>query len=469
MGVASNGGGYRTTTHPYKLNFQYSSTVQHLPSLQITKSPYHFVPISDIIGGGYDTDYLSDVIGVLTGVGSERELEKNGATTKLNVIALEAEGFKIQCTLFGNYCDELNNFIAAGDVQNAVVIIQLAKVKNFQDKVHLQNCMACTRLIFNPNCEEARVLRNRFADSGDSPSPLTLTQICAEPRVSTLEEFMYNTPRTTIQGLKDATTDSLFVVLGTIKKNLNPETFWYTSCSCSKAVIPDSGLHFCEKCDRHVPRVFPRFCIKVRVLDNTDCGSFVIFDNDASLLFRKTCQDVLDSIPRGSPVGFLPNEVAGLVDQTLLFKVETKAKFNMRFEQSFRVRKICKDANVITEFKKKWDTEDASFSKSSNENASLSTLMDKGKQLLLEGPSDGLSQDIVCLSSPNPMLKGNVGEGSDSIKEDLMTKFGQAVQSGDDKTPTVKEVKRSSPTNQDEEDMDLPLKLLKRSIKIEKL
>jgi hypothetical protein len=50
-----------------------------------------------------------------------------------------------------------------------------------------------------------------------------------------------------------------------------------------------------------------------------------------------------------------------------------------------------------------------------------------------------------------------------------MTKFGQAVQSGDDKTPTVKEVKRSSPTNQDEEDMDLPLKLLKRSIKIEKL
>jgi hypothetical protein len=33
-----------------------------------------------------------DVIGVLTGVGSERELEKNGGTTKLNVIALEAEG-----------------------------------------------------------------------------------------------------------------------------------------------------------------------------------------------------------------------------------------------------------------------------------------------------------------------------------------------------------------------------------------
>ena len=58
MGVTSNGGGYRTTTHPFKLNFQYSSVVQHLPNLRITTSPYKFVPISDIVGGGYDTDYL---------------------------------------------------------------------------------------------------------------------------------------------------------------------------------------------------------------------------------------------------------------------------------------------------------------------------------------------------------------------------------------------------------------------------
>jgi hypothetical protein len=60
--------------------------------------------------------------------------------------------FKIQCTLFGNYCDELNNFIAAGDVQNAVVIIQLAKVKNFQG-LKLLNLLIfvliCTCLLIN--------------------------------------------------------------------------------------------------------------------------------------------------------------------------------------------------------------------------------------------------------------------------------------------------------------------------------
>jgi hypothetical protein len=39
------------------------------------------------------SNVISDVIGILTGVGTEREVtNQNGSTTKLNVIALEAEG-----------------------------------------------------------------------------------------------------------------------------------------------------------------------------------------------------------------------------------------------------------------------------------------------------------------------------------------------------------------------------------------
>jgi len=35
---------------------------------------------------------FEDVMGVLTGVGIERELQRNGKTRKLNVICLEADG-----------------------------------------------------------------------------------------------------------------------------------------------------------------------------------------------------------------------------------------------------------------------------------------------------------------------------------------------------------------------------------------
>jgi hypothetical protein len=64
--------------------------------------------------------------------------------------------------------------------------------------------------------------------------------------------------------------------------------------------------------------------------------------------------------------GGLPPQIGGMVDKTWLFKVETKPSFNPRFEQSFRVRKICTDEDIINQFKEKWDKEDATFIKNSN-------------------------------------------------------------------------------------------------------
>jgi replication factor A1 len=58
LGVSNNGGAYRTTRHPYKMNFQFNSFVQRLTNFDISKSPFHFVPISEIVSPSYDTDYL---------------------------------------------------------------------------------------------------------------------------------------------------------------------------------------------------------------------------------------------------------------------------------------------------------------------------------------------------------------------------------------------------------------------------
>jgi hypothetical protein len=38
---------------------------------------------------------------------------------------------------------------------------------------------------------------------------------------------------------------------------------------------------------------FIRFCINVRVMDNTDSANFVIFDKDASSLFDMSCADMV--------------------------------------------------------------------------------------------------------------------------------------------------------------------------------
>lgn len=36
--------------------------------------------------------FVVDVVGLLTGVGTERQIERNGVKTKLNVISLEEDG-----------------------------------------------------------------------------------------------------------------------------------------------------------------------------------------------------------------------------------------------------------------------------------------------------------------------------------------------------------------------------------------
>jgi hypothetical protein len=48
----------------------------------------------------------------------------------------------------------------------------------------------------------------RLAETPDTPSPISLTQLLPEPKVDPKDEFLYNTPRTTMQGLKDASTVS---------------------------------------------------------------------------------------------------------------------------------------------------------------------------------------------------------------------------------------------------------------------
>jgi hypothetical protein len=100
-------------------------------------------------------------------------------------------------------------------------------------------------------------------------------------------------------------------------------------------------------------------------MDDTANAVFVIFDRDATLLFNRSCADMLQTVA-GAAEGAVPPEISGLVNRTFLFKVECKTAFSPRFEQSFRVRKICTDDVIINQFKAKWAHEEAIFLKNAN-------------------------------------------------------------------------------------------------------
>jgi len=55
--------------------------------------------------------------------------------------------------------------------------------------------------------------------------------------------------------------ENTFVVLATIKHIVANDEWWYTACLCNKVIYPDSKMFFCEKCNKHVMKVQPRYSL----------------------------------------------------------------------------------------------------------------------------------------------------------------------------------------------------------------
>ncbi|WJX40298.1 hypothetical protein P8452_27788 [Trifolium repens] len=151
----------------------------------------------------YDTNYLYDIMGKLTGVGIQKEYERNGLKTKMVAIQLDYDGFKFKVTLFGPYVDELNAFVAAGKTENTIVVVLMAKIKIWQGSATIQNSFNSTKLLFNPEFISVNDLKKRMLEKNDSPSP-DICLIHDSNGLSEEEDFLKVTSRITIEGLKES-------------------------------------------------------------------------------------------------------------------------------------------------------------------------------------------------------------------------------------------------------------------------
>ncbi|QCD86481.1 Nucleic acid-binding [Vigna unguiculata] len=100
----------------------------------------------------------------------------------------------------------------------------------------------------------------------------------------------------------------------------------------------------------NVPMFVFRYKLRLCVIDAIDSTTFVVFDRDASAMWKKSCSDILDLQDKNIVVGNLPKEFEVLIGKTYLFKVECENDYNSKFDQSFRVKKVCMDEKVIESF-----------------------------------------------------------------------------------------------------------------------
>ncbi|XP_058773373.1 uncharacterized protein LOC131647495 [Vicia villosa] len=336
-----------TTKHQFKLNFQSSTVVTNFFDDLITVSPYSFVSFLEIVGK-IDMDYLIDVVVILSAVGRERVYERNGVTTKFNVIELQSDGMKLDYTLFGPYVDELDAYLKSGNTDPVVVLAQYLKVKLYNGKIQMQNAMNCTKLLFNPKTPEADSLK--LNDNIGSPTQ-SFSYMKDASEMSLEEDFLNLSQRKTIEELKDCQDNMVCVVLGTIKHVSGGNDWWYAACVCNKGVVVDSRRLFCPKCDKHIWTIIPRFRVKLRVIDETDSATFVLFDRNCYFLTEMTCSDLIAEMDREEEPTIVAKVIGGFVDQTFLFKIDVKNDVSSGYEQSFRVKKVCAGKDIISKFK----------------------------------------------------------------------------------------------------------------------
>ncbi|XP_057420829.1 uncharacterized protein LOC130714874 [Lotus japonicus] len=245
----------------------------------------------------------ANVIGSLTAISTEVEFSRNGVPTKMIQIEITSGGPHTICVLFGEYVEELNAFLQAGNISNVVVVLLLAKLRTFQGEIQLQNAFNCSKLLFNPDHPDVVCLQKSLAENNET-SNQTLSQITDLSRPLVEDEFLKLYPRTTISGLVDCKTyyqRTIFIVLGSIEEIVNPDDWSYKACKCNKSVKHNEG----------------------RIHD---------FNFEGFAIIQKSAKDVEANVVKGGDKLSIPQEIRDIMHKQFLFKVEAKEDFGGEYK-----------------------------------------------------------------------------------------------------------------------------------------
>ncbi|XP_057433924.1 uncharacterized protein LOC130726638 [Lotus japonicus] len=204
--------------------------------------------------------------------------------------------------------------------------------------------MNATILLWNPPppIVEAVTIRDGLALHGiEADMPLAESEDDDDVHILTQEEeFLTLYPRKDLKELNETEEDGVFTVVARVTSLAEGEKWWYSACSCHKAVTTEDGTFYCSGCRKPLLSVTPRLKLKVEVEDAFDCGTFVIFGTDCQLLLNKSCKELVMISKAKSPYEY-PAEIETIIGRELLFKAEKSIGHGTKFDDSYKVKKIC--------------------------------------------------------------------------------------------------------------------------------
>ncbi|XP_072058245.1 uncharacterized protein [Arachis hypogaea] len=208
------------------------------------------------------------VMGLLTAKGDIVEFSKNGKKSIYIVVELDDMQDKgtITCTLWEEFATMQDN-----PTIEYILIIQFAKFNFlricFASALGVSNTNYNSILYINLDLKEVKDFRQSFIIGNDQCKNV-LTQIPSHMSYSLEDDMLNRTPCKPICEIKELTEVSYYYLI------ING---WYKGCKlCDRALKEEESSFYCMFCDLFPNTHVHRFCVQLRVSDDTDNASFVI-------------------------------------------------------------------------------------------------------------------------------------------------------------------------------------------------
>ncbi|PWA37085.1 replication protein A 70 kDa DNA-binding subunit B [Artemisia annua] len=382
FGVGENGGKYPLLPHKYKINFFKNTSLTRIHRFDTNHNGFKFEPFLRFSTRRWAEQEAVDVIGTIVSIGNPKLF---GDGQKLRTVILEdAESQQLQCTFFDNWSDMFNDIRDNREsIGHVVIVLQLAKVKYWNDKPQVENALFGTKIYINTDLPEIVAFKERYKNKdGFNESSCMIGHYSPEKTIMTTESFFERSCKKTVGSIRDSDAwlmyyqlpklnvvmETTLVVYAKIHKIHKEHGWHYLACRrCNVAVkeLPakpnaraSASKKTTYKCDAHGVQVpVPKFKVIVRVIDETGSASLVLFDKMVHNLVDVSCAEILNK-PSDLDMDGFPKQLNRMLGKKMLFKFLFSDYNISRNSHVYQVKAMSDDPDHIGFFKKDFLSED---------------------------------------------------------------------------------------------------------------
>ncbi|KAL4288447.1 hypothetical protein AHAS_Ahas19G0287100 [Arachis hypogaea] len=203
-----------------------------------------------------------------------------------------------------------------------------------------------------------------------------LTQLPSYTSYSLEDDMLNRTPYKPICEIKELTESRFYCIIGIVISIENRNGWWYKGCKlCYRALKEEESSFYCMFCESFPNTHVPRFCIQLRVCDDIDNASFVIYDKEASRYLGISASDLRAAqLSMGFSKDDLPDELNSFIGKKFLFKISVKLDDINAFQPcKITVLKLCEDLQLISLVASKYNIYDENIAMENFEIQSIQT------------------------------------------------------------------------------------------------